>query len=205
MGRGESFWYAVKMAKRQDVPAPSPRDRERFASKAELLPDGCHGWKGGVYGKGYSLFTINGKNYRAHRVIYVWTYGEPNCDIHHTCDNRWCVNPEHLVVAAAGQPHHRGPSPNFCAHGHEFTLENTYINPREERQCRICLRAAGDRHRAANRDAILARRREKRVRVVYDERPCLQCGLPFEPKRSTGRYCLRRDCVNARQRLRRES
>lgn len=190
------------MANRQDVPAPTHRDRERFASKIELLPNGCHGWKGGEYGKGYSLFTIDGENYRAHRVIYVWTYGEPNCDIHHTCGDRRCVNPDHLEVAASGQPHHRGSSPNFCAHGHEFTPENTYVNPRGERQCRKCMRAATGRYYDENRDRINEKRRETREHVAYAERPCQHCGRPWTPQRSTGRFCVRQDCITDRARVR---
>jgi hypothetical protein len=91
-----------------------------------------------------------------------------------------------------------------CVRGHEFTEENTYINPRGERQCRACLRAAVDRHYDANRETILARRRERRERITYDPRPCPQCGAIFTPVRSTGIYCKEQVCINARQRENRE-
>ena len=181
------------------VPEPSRSDWDRFMAKVVVRDDGCWEWNAVRHPKGYGIFWWNGKK-TAHRVIYLWKYGEPNCDLHHVCERPWCVNPEHITPAAAGQPRHRGPSPNFCAHGHEFTAENTYINPRGERQCRECLRAASARHKEKHRDEINAKRRAEREHIVYEERPCLHCGEPWIPQRSDGRYCPRRDCINSRQR-----
>jgi hypothetical protein len=171
------------------VPPETPADRKRFDSDCELLPNGCIIKHSFEYGKGYAGFTIGYMNFRAHRVIYVWAHGEPNADLHHICFNRRCVNPEHIEVAAAGQPHHRGPSPNFCAHGHEFTENNTYITPRGERQCRACLKAASERYLDANRDSINAKRRANREHVVHEQRICVWCGAEFTPIRSTRKYC----------------
>src|SRR3990172_6791336 len=184
------------------IPPEIPRDRRRFDAKVTVLPSGCHDFRGFRRSKEYAGFQIGYQTYRAARVIYVWAYGEPNCDLHHTCENAWCVNPEHLVPATAGQKRRRGPSPNYCAHSHEFTEETTYINPRGERQCRICLRAAVDRHYQANRDKIKAAKREARRAKgelkLYEPRPCQNCGELFTPERSTGRFCNRLACWNNR-------
>lgn len=180
-------------------------DWPRFHKLTERRDDGCHQWIGARRGNGrneYGAFWANGTQ-RAHIVAYVWTYGEPNCDLHHTCGNPLCVNPQHLTPASAGQPRHRNANPNLCAKGHEYTPENTYITPRGEKQCRICLRAATERHREANRDRINAKRRANRQHVVYEPRPCPICGTIFTPDRSTGRFCKERACINERQRLNR--
>lgn len=181
-------------------------DWARFLKYVVKLENGCWLWVGALRGNGrnvYGAFWVNGKTQRAHIVSYVWTYGEPNCDLHHTCDNSLCVNPEHITPSAAEQPRHRGPSQNFCAHDHEFTPENTYINPRGERQCRICLRAASDRFREKNRDAVNARKRAKRdeERIPQQERPCAHCSRSFTPERSTGEYCDRKDCKSSLRRF----
>ena len=99
-------------------------DWPRFFKYVEKR-DGCWIWIGGRRGNGrneYGAFWVNGAQ-RAHIVSYVWTYGEPNADLHHTCPNALCVNPDHVTPAASGQPRHRNANPSLCARGHEFTPE----------------------------------------------------------------------------------
>lgn len=186
------------------IPPETPRDRARFDAKWVETPEGCHRWTSFFRSKEYGGFQIGYRTYRAHRVIYVWTHGEPNCDLDHACENAWCVNPEHLTPASAGQPRHRNANPSLCARGHEFTEENTYVNPRGERQCRTCLRAATERHYEANREKVNAKKRAARVRVVHTSQPCARCGTVMPPKqRSTGRFCDKADnpgCFKARMR-----
>ncbi len=186
----------------------------------------------GGYGRFYvpsGQPNVPGRSYRAHRVAYAWAIGDTesildhlchdpiNCqlDVQGWCIHRACVNPEHLEPTTRGENVRRGipgsplwhPLGNslkqVCAHGHEFTEENTYINPRGERQCRTCLREASLRHAQANRDKINERKRANRQKVDYPVRPCQHCGLDFKPQRSTGRYCNRRACINDRQRVNR--
>lgn len=95
---------------------------------------------------GYFLMHYKGGSLGIHRLSYLFWNGalEKGKVIMHTCDNRKCWNPKHLVQGTYSDNRldclskgRWNVKKTHCKRGHEFTLDNTMLK-KAGRACREC-------------------------------------------------------------------
>lgn len=118
---------------------------------------GCWEWTEVVHPTGYGMINVKGKSIYAHRYFYILKVGliPPNYELHHKCNNKLCVNIEHLEIV-----NHKQNMLEFtkqlthCKQGHLLSIENCYTNKKGWRICKICMNCRNQVCYLKRREAI---------------------------------------------------
>ena len=122
-----------------------------FLRKIEPQPNGCWNWIGNILKSGYGLFRSRSKQVGPHRFSYETFVGAipRGLTIDHLCNNRICVNPEHMAIATLRQNVLRGNGicarnarKTHCKRGHPLSGVNLRFAKllKGGRECQTCYR-----------------------------------------------------------------
>lgn len=135
----------------------------RFWSKVNIAGlNDCWEWQAYKNPDGYGMFRFNKIMVLSHRMAWLLTNTEipATMVIMHKCDNPPCVNPNHLSLGTYADNIRdrdtkgrcrsgiRKKEQTHCKNGHEFSLANTYIKPKNKtRDCKLCRNKRAEKHR----------------------------------------------------------
>ena len=134
------------------MPAPKniPIDIEWLAARSwwddvsRSNQEDCWLWNKSSGSHGYGQSWDGKRNVLAHRIAWCLEHMKQipgDMTIDHICRVRRCCNPSHLrLLSNLDNARDNGnATKTHCPHGHEYSKENTYIQPsNNSRRCRTC-------------------------------------------------------------------
>jgi len=144
------------------------RTAAEFYSRIEEQANGCHRWTGAVSAVGYGNVWWRGRYVGAHRVAYELGHGKipRGSYVCHTCDNRRCVNADHLFLG--------DQLANMA------DLRTKRLPPRNSRAKETTQKVWNGRTQKQRREIIEKGSRRKKLRAAVYKRDrgiCIDCGL----------------------------
>ncbi len=120
---------------------------ERVKKKSIINEKGCWLLSSSLTPSGYSMLSYKGNTIRGHKIVFEITNGKvPFGKVldHYYCQNRNCVNPQHLEIVSQQENIKRGltgitwKQKTYCPKGHPYNAENTSYRKNGSRRCNSC-------------------------------------------------------------------